>query len=549
MRPLRLEVEGFTCYRDRQPVLDFSELRLFAIAGPTGAGKSSILDTMLYALFGKLPRIGKHDISEFISHGRDMMSVTLDFQVRGRDFRVTRLSKLSKSKQLKSEATLAELTGGVERSLADQVRPVNDAIVELLGLGYDEFIQTVVLPQGEFAKFLRAKPSDQRAILQHLLRHDVFTRMRDLAEDCRRELDAEMRGLEGKLSGLNDATAEALAASKVGLAEARVRQADTAKVRDEADLEAQDGRRRRTLTQDAERLRSERVALDKEASNVERARGELENARVERTPSCRDWRRPGPQRPRWKRRATPMPKSAALRDALQAAKSQAADRAARASEAARECDALSGRLRSLDEIAGDVARRAQLGASLKSRRAEAMDAEKALTVARQAQELSQAKVRGHEVRLDELQAALGEVGVDDALLDAIEGSFESVGRAKALQQEASSLETEVASCETERSLAKRKAADSRVARDKAQSVVDAAEEQLAKARGALEDGRDQDRAATLRAHLHAGDACPVCLQTVAGARRKDTAGAGRVGESTGEGRRASHQSHCRQSDG
>jgi exonuclease SbcC len=58
MRPLRLEVEGFTCYRDRQNVLDLSELRLFAIAGPTGAGKSSILDAMLYALFGEVPRIG-----------------------------------------------------------------------------------------------------------------------------------------------------------------------------------------------------------------------------------------------------------------------------------------------------------------------------------------------------------------------------------------------------------------------------------------------------------------------------------------------------------
>ena len=86
MRPLRLEVEGFTCYRDRQPALDFSELTLFAIAGPTGAGKSSILDTMLYALFGKVPRIGKHGISEFISHGRDGMSVALDFRVRGRDY-------------------------------------------------------------------------------------------------------------------------------------------------------------------------------------------------------------------------------------------------------------------------------------------------------------------------------------------------------------------------------------------------------------------------------------------------------------------------------
>ena len=72
MRPLRLDVEGFTCYRERQQPLDFSSLSLFAIAGPTGAGKSSILDTMLYALYGEVPRIGKQGIGEFISHGRDV---------------------------------------------------------------------------------------------------------------------------------------------------------------------------------------------------------------------------------------------------------------------------------------------------------------------------------------------------------------------------------------------------------------------------------------------------------------------------------------------
>ena len=93
MRPIRLEVEGFTCYRDRQPPLDFSDLSLFAIAGPTGAGKSSILDTMLYALYGKVPRIGKHGIAEFISHGRDVHVGGLDFRVRGNAYRVTRLSK------------------------------------------------------------------------------------------------------------------------------------------------------------------------------------------------------------------------------------------------------------------------------------------------------------------------------------------------------------------------------------------------------------------------------------------------------------------------
>ena len=88
-----------------------------------------------------------------------------------------------------------------------------------------------------------------------------------------------MRGLDGKLSGLTEATPEALAAGELGLTEANARQADAAKAKDAADLEAQNARHCRTLTQDVERLRTERVALDKEGPSVERARAELERAR------------------------------------------------------------------------------------------------------------------------------------------------------------------------------------------------------------------------------------------------------------------------------
>ena len=66
MRPLKLSIEGFTCFR-RSQELDFSRLKLFAIAGPTGAGKSSILDAMMFALYGKVPRLGKKTCAEFIS--------------------------------------------------------------------------------------------------------------------------------------------------------------------------------------------------------------------------------------------------------------------------------------------------------------------------------------------------------------------------------------------------------------------------------------------------------------------------------------------------
>ena len=150
------------------------------------------------------------------------MSVCLDFRVqRPRLPRDARCRSAAGSGALKTEATLAELVGGLEKSLADGVKPVNEAVVALLGLGYEEFIQTVVLPQGEFAKFLKAKPTEQRAILQHLLRHDVFTRMREAAEERRKALDGRVQVLDGKISTYVDATPAALAAREASLLEAR----------------------------------------------------------------------------------------------------------------------------------------------------------------------------------------------------------------------------------------------------------------------------------------------------------------------------------------
>jgi hypothetical protein len=111
----------------------------------------------------------------------------------------------------------------------------------------------------------------------HLLRHDVFTRMRDL-QNRRREMDAELRGLDGRLSALANATDEALTANELTLAGARERRARAATARDNTDQEVQDARRRRKLTQDVEHLQSARF-LERETPNIDGLRIELEQAR------------------------------------------------------------------------------------------------------------------------------------------------------------------------------------------------------------------------------------------------------------------------------
>ena len=79
MRPLNLRLENFACFRGRAVELDFAPLELFAIAGPTGAGKSSLLDAIIFSLYGRVPRIGGRGAAEIISLGADRLSVAFDF--------------------------------------------------------------------------------------------------------------------------------------------------------------------------------------------------------------------------------------------------------------------------------------------------------------------------------------------------------------------------------------------------------------------------------------------------------------------------------------
>src|SRR6266516_5844459 len=88
MRPLRLELKGFTSFRDPAE-LDFTDLDVFAISGPMGSGKSSLLDAMTYALYGRVERVGDR-VSQLISQGQPRMAVTLEFEVGVDRYRVTR---------------------------------------------------------------------------------------------------------------------------------------------------------------------------------------------------------------------------------------------------------------------------------------------------------------------------------------------------------------------------------------------------------------------------------------------------------------------------
>src|SRR5438093_13670604 len=180
MRPISLEIEGFTSFRERAAI-DFSSLDLFAITGPTGAGKTSIIDAMTYALYGCTPRIGVAQVSELISQGMNRMSVLFQFRSGTDEYRISRSARWGR--QTITELRLDQRAGDEWHSRADGVLPARPIVERIIGLGFNGFTKSVALPQGQFDLLLKGKPEDRRKILSYLPELDSYSPMMKRATD------------------------------------------------------------------------------------------------------------------------------------------------------------------------------------------------------------------------------------------------------------------------------------------------------------------------------------------------------------------------------
>lgn len=176
MRPLRLKIKGLRSYRGELD-LDLSDAGLFAIIGDTGAGKSSLLEAMTYALYSATTW-DQRSVGALIADGVSTMSVSLDFSVDGQAYRVTRAkSRTSYPPPVHRLESLSDR----EYLPLDTESAVNAEIERLVGLRYDAFKSAVVLPQGRFDTLLRASPADRTAILKSILRLHELESVREAA--------------------------------------------------------------------------------------------------------------------------------------------------------------------------------------------------------------------------------------------------------------------------------------------------------------------------------------------------------------------------------
>jgi exonuclease SbcC len=198
MRLHHLTVTAFGPFADSVHV-DFDELNaagLFLLTGPTGAGKSSLLDAVCFALYGTVP--GARGVKALKSqhapaHARP--EVVLDVTVQGRRFLVRRTPEWTRPKKRgdgvvieKAAGSIVETTGGTEHFLSSRVAEVGHLVTSLMGMNAAQFQQVALLPQGEFQTFLRASSQERHDVLQHLFRTDRFARIEDWVHDHSRAL-------------------------------------------------------------------------------------------------------------------------------------------------------------------------------------------------------------------------------------------------------------------------------------------------------------------------------------------------------------------------
>lgn len=190
MIPLELSLEGLFAYRSRQ-TLDFRPLidaGLFGILGPTGSGKSALLEAILLALYDRCPRKEGNSLAPILNRNSSSLSIELRFQLEtahgAQLYRCLYQASFTPKGKLRSKKHLLQHWDGREWRLCST--SPESVISELLGLDYANFCRAILLPQGQFQNFLLLTPAERAEVLQQLFQlshYDVYDTISTLARE------------------------------------------------------------------------------------------------------------------------------------------------------------------------------------------------------------------------------------------------------------------------------------------------------------------------------------------------------------------------------
>ncbi|MFT7473342.1 MAG: exonuclease SbcC [Verrucomicrobiales bacterium] len=188
-------MQGFSAFR-ALTTIDFRDHDLIAFTGPTGAGKSTIIDGIVFALYGSVTRYDNEKlVAPIINAVSTEARVRLDFAVGGVEYTAVRVVRRTASGASTKEARLEQ--GNVV--LASTAQELSAEVERLLGLNFTQFTKTVVLPQGDFARFLTEKASARQRLLRRLLGLEVFAEVGKAARQRSKQISSQGHGLHRAL--------------------------------------------------------------------------------------------------------------------------------------------------------------------------------------------------------------------------------------------------------------------------------------------------------------------------------------------------------------
>ncbi|MFI1535030.1 AAA family ATPase [Streptomyces anandii] len=521
MRLHRLDITAFGPFGGAQRV-DFDALSaagLFLLHGPTGAGKTSVLDAVCYALYGSVPgaRQGQGTTlrSDHAAAGT-RTQVTLDLTVAGRRLEITRQPPWERPKRRgtgttvdKAQTWLREYdaTAGAWKDLSRSHQEVGEEITQLLGMSREQFCQVVLLPQGDFARFLRADAEARGKLLGRLFDTRRFAEVEKHLAERRRTTEARVRegdaGLLADAHRMQQAAGDAmeldgLAPGEPGLAEAVLTAAAVARATAREQLTVAHCR---LSAADSAHADAER-ALD-EARELARLQSRFAQAqeRAARLAERADEHREARRRMERGRKAEAVAPALELREAADAEHARAAAAEARARALLPDGLADAGAA----GLAAAARRTAEeLGALESARRAERRLAE---LVAERADVDRQERADTEALQEAEDWLA-GWENTRAGLRARIESAQETAGQAQQLAVLRESAEARLAAARTRDRLARQTEEARRRALASAEHAVRVKDRWLA-----LKEQRLNGIAAELAAHLTDGEPCAVCGAT------------------------------------
>jgi len=204
MRPLELTVEGFRSYRGAT-TFDWRDRRLVGVVGPIGSGKSSILDAMTFALYGKTPTYEAATRS-LIHQQLDQGHVELWFSVDGQVWRAARALRRRGQSGHQLERLASDDPDAERLEIVSGEAAVTQRVTALLGMDFKTFCRSVLLAQNRFAEFLNARPADRDQVLKGVFGLERLDRAHEIAKARLATARAELEGIEADRERIADAS-------------------------------------------------------------------------------------------------------------------------------------------------------------------------------------------------------------------------------------------------------------------------------------------------------------------------------------------------------